>query len=71
MKKTRGGTKYDTTSDSDLEEQIKEYGEKKRIEGGTLRRKNTRKSNGHKSNCGCPICNNMKKTRKNRKTRGI
>jgi hypothetical protein len=69
MKKTfKGGIKYDTTTDDELEEQIKEHGEKKRIEGGKLRRKGTRKSNGHKPNCGCPICKNMKKTRKNRKS---
>jgi hypothetical protein len=38
------------------------------ITGGKLRKgqaKGTRKSNGHKANCGCPICKNMrKKTRR-------
>jgi len=29
----------------------------------------TKKSNGHKPNCGCPICKNMKKTRRNMKKR--
>ena len=29
----------------------------------------TKKSNGHKPNCGCPICRNMKKTRRNMKKR--
>ena len=35
------------------------------LAGGTRKR---RRSNGHKPNCGCPICKNMKnKTRRNRK----
>lgn len=64
-KKTGGSVKYDNTDDDDLEKQIKEQGEKKTIEGGNRKRK-TRKSNGHKPKCGCPICRNMKKTRKNK-----
>jgi len=40
------------------------------IVGGTRKRRGSRKSNGHKMNCGCPICKNMrhgKKTRRHRK----
>jgi hypothetical protein len=29
--------------------------------GGTRKRRGSRKSNGHKPGCGCPICKNMKK----------
>jgi len=29
--------------------------------GGSRKRRGSRKSNGHKSGCGCPICKNMKK----------
>ena len=29
--------------------------------GGTRKRRGSRKSNGHKAGCGCPICKNMKK----------
>ena len=35
--------------------------------GGTKKRRGTKKSNGHKLNCGCPIYKNMKKTRRNKK----
>jgi hypothetical protein len=35
--------------------------------GGTRKRRGSRKSNGHKANCKCPICKNMKKTRRHRK----
>jgi hypothetical protein len=28
--------------------------------GGTRKRRGSRKSNGHKPDCGCPICKNMK-----------
>lgn len=40
------------------------------VVGGTRKRRGSRKSNGHKPNCGCPICKNMrngKKTRRHRK----
>jgi hypothetical protein len=29
--------------------------------GGSRKRRGSRKSNGHKPGCGCPICKNMKK----------
>ena len=38
--------------------------------GGSRKKRGTRKSNGHKSNCCCPICKNMargKKTRRHKK----
>jgi hypothetical protein len=42
-----------------------EYNEFEGGKGGTRKR---RRSNGHKANCNCPICKNMKKkTRRNRK----
>lgn len=37
--------------------------------GGTRKRRGSRKSNGHKPNCGCPICRNMKHGRKTRRLR--
>jgi len=37
--------------------------------GGTRKRRGSRKSNGHKANCGCPICGNMKHGRKTRRHR--
>lgn len=37
--------------------------------GGTRKRRGSRKSNGHKPNCGCPICRNMKHGRKTRRHR--
>lgn len=40
------------------------------VVGGTRKRRGSRKSNGHKANCGCPICKNMrngKKTRRHKK----
>ena len=40
------------------------------VVGGTRKRRGSRKSNGHKANCGYPICKNMrngKKTRRHRK----
>lgn len=37
------------------------------VVGGTRKRRGSRKSNGHKSNCGCPICKNMKKGNKTRR----
>jgi hypothetical protein len=40
------------------------------VVGGTRKRRGSRKSNGHKPNCGCPICKNMRKgknTRRNKK----
>ena len=40
------------------------------VVGGTRKRRGSRKSNGHKSNCKCPICKNIrngKKTRRHRK----
>ena len=40
------------------------------VVGGTRKRRGSRKSNGHKPNCGCPICKNMrngKKTRRQKK----
>jgi hypothetical protein len=36
------------------------------IDGGSRKKNTTRKSNGHKPSCGCPICKNMKKTRRNK-----
>ena len=35
--------------------------------GGTRKRRGSRRSNGHKPNCGCPICRNMSKGRKTRR----
>jgi hypothetical protein len=35
--------------------------------GGTKKNRGSKRSNGHKKNCGCPICKNMKKTRRNKK----
>jgi hypothetical protein len=37
--------------------------------GGTRKRRGSRKSNGHKATCGCPICRNMKHGRKTRRHR--
>jgi hypothetical protein len=37
------------------------------VVGGTRKRRGSRKSNGHKPNCGCPICKNMKKGNKTRR----
>lgn len=37
--------------------------------GGTRKRRGSRRSNGHKPNCGCPICRNMSKGRKTRRHR--
>jgi hypothetical protein len=37
--------------------------------GGTRKKRGSRKSNGHKANCGCPICKNMKRGRKTRRHR--
>ena len=37
--------------------------------GGTRKRRGSRKSNGHKPTCGCPICRNMKHGRKTRRHR--
>jgi hypothetical protein len=31
------------------------------VSGGSRKRRGSRKSNGHKPDCGCPICKNMKK----------
>jgi hypothetical protein len=31
------------------------------VSGGSRKRRGSRKSNGHKPGCGCPICKNMKK----------
>ena len=37
--------------------------------GGKHKYRKTRKSNGHKQNCNCPICKNMKKNKKTRKNK--
>jgi hypothetical protein len=39
------------------------------VVGGTRKRRGSRKSNGHKANCVCPICKNMKKGKKTRRHR--
>jgi hypothetical protein len=39
------------------------------VVGGTRKRRGSRKSNGHKANCGCPICKNMRKGKKTRRHR--
>ena len=39
------------------------------VAGGTRKRRGSRKSNGHKVKCGCPICKNMKKGKKTRRHR--
>ena len=36
-------------------------------EGGTRKRRGSKKSNGHKANCKCPICKNMRKGKKTRR----
>ena len=35
--------------------------------GGTRKRRGAKKSNGHKANCKCPICKNMRKGKKTRR----
>jgi hypothetical protein len=49
---------------------IVEKSEEPNINKGGTRKRKGKKSNGHKLNCGCPICKNMrngKKTRKNKR----
>lgn len=35
--------------------------------GGSRKNRGSRKSNGHKMNCKCPICKNMKRSRRNKR----
>jgi hypothetical protein len=51
----------DSESDSDSDEEFIDIKEKDMKKEGGRRRK---KSNGHKANCKCPICKNMKKTKR-------
>jgi len=59
-KKLNGGNHLTDT----LLDEVKKDAEHK-FEGN--KKGGTKKSNGHKADCGCPICKNMKKTRKNKK----
>jgi len=59
-----------TNSDYDALDAAEKGDAGQNIVGGTRKRRGSRKSNGHKTNCGCPICKNMrhgKKTRRHRK----
>jgi hypothetical protein len=59
-----GGIKaYSQADDSSSEEMPTSSSEQmpQGSAGGTRKRRGSRKSNGHKPGCGCPICKNMKK----------
>jgi len=53
----------DIASDDDYEEMNRT--KPSSLSGG--KKYKTKKSNGHKKNCRCPICKNMRKTKKNKK----
>jgi hypothetical protein len=53
--------KEDIEEDSDEEDEENEMNEDNAKEGG---RKKKKKKNGHKANCKCPICKNMKKNKR-------
>lgn len=61
MKNAKRGGDGDEYEDGDEEDYMEEDQEKEiDFEGG----KRNKKSNGHKINCKCPICKNMRKSRK-------
>jgi hypothetical protein len=53
-------TKEDIDEDSDEEDEENEMNEDNAKEGGRKKKK----KNGHKANCKCPICKNMKKNKR-------
>jgi hypothetical protein len=80
MKKKKGGDNPDNNDTENKEEPVgkvktgsdeeatKLFNEMKALPTGGS--KKTKRSNGHKPGCGCPICNNMKKkTRRQKKKR--
>ena len=73
MKKNKKGGDIDEIPASDDEYDILDATEKGQVApesvGGTRKRRGSRRSNGHKPNCGCPICRNMSKGRKTRRHR--
>jgi hypothetical protein len=82
MNKSKGGDKNDDTDDLSKEIIIEAENKIPEDRKGGSKKKNTRRasngrvsngrasngraSNGHKLDCSCPICKNMKKTRKNK-----
>jgi len=73
MKKNKKGGDIDEIPASDDEYDILDAAERgqpgQELVGGTRKRRGSRRSNGHKPNCGCPICRNMSKGRKTRRHR--
>ena len=58
-KKQKGGDDSDSESDSSSDEETTTE-----MQGGRRNKKNGKKKNGHKLDCKCPICKNMKKSKK-------
>lgn len=75
-KKRRGGdddetdTNTDTDTDTDTSDEEEEQGEEQEQDVENIEedkqggRRKKKRSNGHKSNCKCPICKNMRKGKK-------
>jgi len=60
-KKKKGGDSDDVSDSEDFLDKVETF---KNGKGGSKKKSNKKKSNGHKANCKCPICKNMKKTKK-------
>lgn len=66
-KKHGGGEEEVEDEVVEHEDNVEEGNEERMVMGGKQKTRRIRKGNGHKPSCGCPICKNMRKSKKTRR----